>query len=456
MSTTSASTSTLSSVLSALGGSNGIDVTSAVNSILYADRAPERVWQAQQATLTSQTTALNQINSQASTVQDDLATLQDAAGALSSTSATSSDSSVVTATAADGTASSSHSIVVNSLAATGSYYSATQATASSALAAGSFSITQGGTTTTFQTGSGVNTLTQLAAAINGQSLGVTASVITDSSGARLAIVANSSGAANDLTISQSGGVSFTRATTGADASLTVDGVPISSASDTVTGAISGVTLNLQSASPNETINLTLSPDSNSIVNAVNQFVNDYNTLVTNVNSQFAYNSATNTAGVLQDDSSVQGLQSALLNSTNYNSGASTDNTLTSLGISVNSDGTLSLNAATLSSAVQTNNTAVTNFFQGSALNGFAASLTSALSTYTDPTDGAFSVDLSSISSEYTDLTNQTATLELYLTSQQTILTTQYNNADILLQQLPQEIKQTQAILNPNEYNSNNG
>jgi flagellar hook-associated protein 2 len=56
--------STLNSVLSALGGTTGIDVTSAVDTILYADRAPERGWQAQQATLASQTSAINQIENE--------------------------------------------------------------------------------------------------------------------------------------------------------------------------------------------------------------------------------------------------------------------------------------------------------------------------------------------------------------------------------------------------------
>jgi flagellar hook-associated protein 2 len=456
MSTTSSSTSTLNSVLSALGGSNGIDVTAAVNSVLYADRAPERVWQAQQATLTSQTTAIDQINGQASTVQDDLATLQDAAGALTSTSATTSDSAVLTATATPGTAASNHTVVINSLATTASWYSSTVATSSTPLTAGTIDITVGSTATPITIGSGVNTLDQLAASINTQSLGVTASVVTDSSGARLSLVANSTGAASAFSVSSGAGLTFQNPLPGADASLTVDGVPLTSTSNTVTGAIGGVTLNLQNASPGESVKVSLAPDTSSIVNAVNQFVNDYNTLVTNVNSQFAYNSATNTAGVLQNDSAIQGLQSALLDSTNYNSGSSTDNTLQSLGISVNSDGTLTLNSSTLSSAVQSNSSAVTSFFQGTSINGFAASLNSALTTYTDPTEGAFTVDLSSITNEYTDLSNQTATLERYLSSQQTILTAQYNQADILLQQLPNEIKQTQAILNPNEYNSNNG
>src|SRR5579875_3879781 len=107
--------STLSSVLSALGGTNGIDVTTAVDDILYADRAPERTWQAEQSTLASQTSALNQLNTEASNLSDALTALQSSSGVLSTVTADSSDSSIVTATAANGTAAATHTVVVNSL-----------------------------------------------------------------------------------------------------------------------------------------------------------------------------------------------------------------------------------------------------------------------------------------------------------------------------------------------------
>jgi len=449
--------STLTSVLSALGGSNGIDVTSEVNAILYADRAPERGWQAQQATLASQTSALNQLDSEASTLSNSLNALGEISGVLSAVTATSSNSSVLTATAADGTTASNHSISVQNLATAGSYYSAAESSSSAALPAGSsFSITVGGTTTQItvgtDTGDSGDTLDAIAASINSQSLGVTANVITDSSGARLALTSTSTGAANDLSITSGSGLAFTRSGTGTDANLTVDGVQIQSASNTVTGAVSGVSLNLLGVSTGN-VQLTLAPDSSSITSAVSSFVNAYNTLISDVNTQVGYNKSTNVAGVLQSDSAATGLQSALLAATNYGSGSGAYQSLNSLGITTNADGTLSLNTTTLANAVQTNSAAVTSFFQGSALNGFANSLTSALNTYTDPSEGAFTVDLQSISNENQDLTNQTTQLETYLSAQQTILTTKYNNADIAIQQLPQEIKQIQALLNPNSSNS---
>ena len=447
-------TSTLNSVLSALGGSNGIDVTSAVNAILYADRAPERSWQAQQTSLSDETSALNQLQTQSSNLSNDLSVLQDPTGVLSSAVATSTNSSLLTASAVPGTPSSGHLITINNLAVTGSWYSAAQPSSSSILTDGSFQITVGsGSPTTITVGPGTDTLDELAASINGQSLGVTANVVTDSSGARLSLVADNSGTAADFTITNDSSVAFKRANTGTDASIKVDGVPITSASNTVTGALSGVTLNLQGAAAGTEIGLQVGPDTASIGSAINSFVSDYNTLISNVNSQFTYSQTTNVAGTLQEDSAVQGLQSQLLDASNYLASSGTYTTLTSLGITTNADGTLSVNSATLDNAIASNSTAVASFFQGTANNGFAGSLTNTLNTYTDPTEGAFTVDLQSISSENQDLTDQTNTLERYLTSQQTILTAQYNAADIAIQQLPQHIKQIQALLNPNSDSS---
>ena len=261
-------TSTLNSVLSALGGTTGIDVTSAVNTILYADRAPERAWQAQQTTLSNQTSALNQLQTESSNLSNDLSTLQDPTGVLSSALATSTNSSLLTASAVPGTPSSGHLITIDNLAVTGSWYSAAQTSSSSTLPDGSFQITVGsGSPTTITVGSGNDTLEELAASINNQSLGVTANVVTDSSGARLSLVADNSGAAADFTITNSS-VAFTRANTGTDAALKVDGVPITSASNTVTGALSGVTLNLQGASAGTEIGLQIGPDTASISSAI--------------------------------------------------------------------------------------------------------------------------------------------------------------------------------------------
>ncbi len=442
----------ISSLLSALGSSSsGINISQAVGAAIAADRAPEQVWQQQQQTLQTQTNAINQVVSSLTTLSDSLNSLSDPVGALTSMGVTSSNTGLVTASATPGTVAGTHTVVVNNLATTGSWYSAAVATSSTPLPAGGFTLQVGsGSPTTITIGSGVNTLDQLASSINSQNLGVTASVVNDSSGARLAIVSNSSGSANDVTITNASGLGFTRANTGQDASLTVDGIPISSASNTVTGAVTGLTLNLVGASPGTQVNLSISPDANQISSAITSFVNAYNTVIGQVNSQFAVDPTSQTSGPLAGDSTLRMLQGDLLQAMSYSTTGTSVSTLADLGITMNNDGTLSLDNSQLANAVQNNFSAVQTFLQGTASNGFASSLNNQLNTLTDPAQGAFTVDLQSISNEQTDLTNQINNFELYISNQQTVLTNEYTQADILMQQLSTQISQVQAELGLNQ------
>ena len=91
-----------------------------------------------------------------------------------------------------------------------------------------------------------------------------------------------------------------------------------------------------------------------------------------------------------------------------------------------------------------------NFFQGPSLNGFANSMTSALTTYTEPANGAFTVDLAGISSSNADLTSEINSFETnYIANQQTVLTAEYSSAEVALQQLPAEMANIQAELGNN-------
>ena len=453
----------LNNLYAAFGSnSGGIDVASAVSQILYADRATERQWQSQQSLIDQQTSALNQMNSLASSLIDSVDGLQDPTGALMSTTVTSTQPSLVTATANSGTPAGSHVISVQSLATTAAWYSDAVSDVNTAFAAGSFDLTVGSgssqKTVTIALGNGVNTPTDLATCVNGLNLGITASVITDASGARVALVSNASGSAADFNLAPSSGSNapnlFTRAVTGANASLTVDGVPISRATNTVSGVISGVTLNLKGQSPGTEVVLTVGPDTTSATQAVNDFVTQYNNLVNLVNSQFAYDSTNQTSGPLSSDTTVRLLQSELLAAPSYSAGGGTFPTLRSLGITMNDDGTLTADSSALTAALQNNPGAVQSFFQGTSLNGFAANLKSALTTYADPSQGAFTVDLRSLSDERTDLQNHINDYEDYLANEQTRLTAEYNQANILLLQLPAQQKQIDALLGYNSSSSN--
>jgi flagellar hook-associated protein 2 len=346
-------------------------------------------------------------------------------------------------------------------------------TTGESLAANSITMTSAttpSTTATIATTSG-ETYTQLAAAINSvtPSLGVVATATTDSSGNQSLTIASSDGT-TPFTINQPSSTgstfSFTQAVQGADASLTVDGVPIDSASNTVTGAIPGVTLSLLGASPGAPVSLGVQSDASQISTAINQFVTDYNTAIGLVTSQFAVSSATsssgsatNTEGVLASDPTVISLQSALEQAVNYvntpATGTTTVSDLNDLGITVNTDGTLAVDSSTLENALTNNPTDVQNFFEGASLNGFANSLSNALNTYTDPGNGAFTVDLSSISTQSSDLTSEINDFEAnYIANQQTILTAEYSSAEIALQQLPQQMQQLNSELGFNSSSSN--
>jgi flagellar hook-associated protein 2 len=455
----------LSEILEAATGASspGIDVNAAVSAAVTAAEAPEQAWEAQQATLQSQASAMQTIKSDATNLDNDMQALNSLTGPLSAATVTSSNSGIVTASAAPGSAAGNNLVVVNSLATAASYSSGAVATATTDLPAESITITPaGGSATTITTGSGVNTLTDLENAINTAGLGVTASIITDANGAQLAIVSNTTGSAGAFTASSTGGsFGFTQGEAGANASLTVNGISIASASNTVTGVIPGVTLNLQGVSPTGTsVNLSVAPNTSAASAAINQFVSDYNTLIAAVNSQYAYTTGSG-QGVLAEDPTLETLQSGLLGgmdftSTSGSGSSATTTSLASMGITMNEDGTLSVDSTTLNTALQNNYSQVQNFFQGTSLNGFANSMDQELTSFINPADGAFTVDLQSMNTEYTSLqadinnfqTNIIAPLQVQLQSE-------YSQAEIALQQLPGELKDVDAELGINNSSSNN-
>ena len=109
-----------------------------------------------------------------------------------------------------------------------------------------------------------------------------------------------------------------------------------------------------------------------------------------------------------------------------------------------------MDSTTLSNVLQNNFSDVQNFFQGASLNGFANSLDQQLTSFISPADGAFTVDLQSISTEssgfQTDITNFQTNV---ITPLQTQLQSEFNQAEILLQQLPTEMKQIDTELGEN-------
>ncbi|PYX39175.1 MAG: flagellar hook-associated 2 domain-containing protein [Acidobacteria bacterium] len=426
---------------------SGIDVTSVVNQIIDSQRGPEKLWQQQQSNLTSQTNALNSLNSSLTALQTAMQALSDLSGVMTSNTATSSQPGILTATAQSGASSGSHLIVVANLATTSSSYSDAVASPDTPLQTGVVTLQVGTTSTDITVDSTNNTLSGLANSINSQKFGVTASVITDANGARLALVSNTTGVPGDLTVTGNvTGLGFHKSVPGQNASLTIDGVPISSATNTVTGAINGVTLNLVSSAPSTPVQLSVGPNTSAIGTAVSSFIGAYNTVMTKINSQFAVDAATHTAGPLASNAALRSLQSSLLSDVTYavaeNNGLPN---LAALGVNMANDGTLKLDDAAFNDALANNFSAVQNFFQGGT-NGFGSHFSTDLSALTSPTQGVLNANLTEITNQQKVLTDTISDFEDRLSAREQQLIKQYSAIDAMLRQYPVTLQSINAQL----------
>jgi flagellar hook-associated protein 2 len=153
-------------------------------------------------------------------------------------------------------------------------------------------------------------LSTLATALNGvANIGVKASVVTNGDGtSSLQLVSNTSGSAGTLTVTSSivdastpssTSLGYTSPVSGADAVLSVDGVSLTSASNTVTNLIPGLTFQLLAPSTKESdasleqVQVVIGNDNTDVESTVNQFVTDYNSLVSAMNTQEGNDSSGN-------------------------------------------------------------------------------------------------------------------------------------------------------------------
>jgi flagellar hook-associated protein 2 len=433
----------------ALLNGNGIDVKSVVDAILSRETGPLTAWQNQQTDLSTQAGLLTGLNNNLTNLAATVISLADPHGALASQSATSSQPSILTASAQTSAIPGTHQIVVSSLATTGTLYTNPLTDGNTSFSAGDIQLQiggAGGVTRDIPITAGSNdTLNTLAQYINTQKWGVSATVVTDANGARLALVSQSSGAPGALAITaNTTSLVFNAPVGGTNASLTIDGVPFSSPTNTITTAIPGVTLNLASAPvPPTPVQITVGPDAGQATAAINNFVSAYNSVIGILNTQFTVDPTTNTEGPLGSDSTLRSLQSSLLKDVTYSiTGNSGLVNLASLGIDLNNDGTLTVNQVatdthpSLSNVLAISPGAVQSFFQNVSGTGFANNFNNEAFNLTDPTNGIVNVDLAGNKAQQQALTTQISNLQDRLAAQQTALTLQYAQVNATLEAYP--------------------
>lgn len=445
----------------------GIDVTTLVNELLNQKTGQLQQWQSEQSTLQTQAGLITNINSDLTNLANAVNALADPLGALAAQSATSSNENVLTADAQTSATAGVHQIVVTSLATAGTTYTSEVANASSSFlpsgaASGDIALTVGGTSHDIPITAGSNdTLSSLANYINQQAWGVTASVVTDATGSRLALYSQSPGSAGALAITNNTtNLTFSPPAGGTNASLTIDGIPYASATNTITGAIPGVTLNLVGQSPDSPVQLTVGPDTTQAANAINNFVSAYNQVIKDINQQFTVDSSTNSEGPLGSDTALRTLQTSLMNDITYSvSGNSGMVNLASLGINMNDDGTLTVgtnaNGQTLQQVLASNPSALQNFFQNTSSTGFATNFQTDLNNLTDPTQGILNVDLAQNQNQQKTLSDSINNFETQLTNEQQQLTNQLSQVNASLQSYPLLLQQVTETLATMDMNSSN-
>lgn len=428
---------------------NGFDVTSTVNSIMTNMRTPETAWATRTTTLQSQDTVLSTLGTDMSSLSSALATLTSFDGAFAQKEGATSDSSVVSLTDATSlSAAGTHTLTVSQLATTSQQHST--AVASGATLSGSLSIQVGsGAATTITIDSTNNTMSTLAKSINDLDVGVTATVITDSSGSYLSLTSNTSGAAGNMTLDASGltdssgnGISMTATATGTDAAYTLDGISLTSGSNTVSNALPGITFQLTGRSGTN-VTMEIVNDTGSIATALNTFITAYNTLTSALSGQETKDSSGNAEPLFGDQilSLIQSQLSTALAFSTGNSGKTSN--LAQLGISVGTNGQLSLDTSALNSALATNFTGISNFFMN--VGDFGQNLTAVLSGLGNSGNGALALRAAQNTSEESTLADNKTKLEARLATYQSSLTTELNAANEILQAIPQQLDEIKQI-----------
>jgi len=389
-SSTSSSATTGSSLLTALGAGSGIDTAALVSNLVSASfSGKDSVLAAKEKLHTAQISALGTLRNGITGFTSALQNLMK--GGTLQLQPSTSNSSIVTVKPTSGAnlEALSASIEVRQLAQSQSLVSVPLQSTAPEVGLGSLTLTTNGTTParTFHIAitAANNNIEGLAKAINDANTGttpsgVTASVVSDSSGKRL-VLKGGIGASNTFSLtadsgseaalsrfafdasSPSANPDMTRAQEAKDAIIRMDGVDSTYATNTVTGLISGLTLDLVSAQPGTTVQLAVKHPTDSLTQGVTDFVDAYNELKSQIDTLSAAATDDSDAGALRGTPAVREMMRQLRTiSTTKLTTLDGPQTLAEIGVSTARDGKLVLDSAKLAKAVADHPTSVEAMF----------------------------------------------------------------------------------------------
>jgi flagellar hook-associated protein 2 len=374
-----------------------LDVNSIVSQLMVAESKPFAVMQAKEKAFTAKLSAYGTLSGALGAFQTNVTSLADPSK-FNAVGAASSDATIVTASASKGTVKGSYSVNVTQLSQAQTLTAAGQTTVTAQIGAGAattlsfeFGSISGGVLTNGQYAGAAftqdatrvaktvtidstnNSLQGIRDAINKANVGVSASIVSDggTSPNRLVLTSTSTGETSSMRIGVTGDPALssllaydpagtqqmTQNSVAQNAKLTINGVAVTSPSNTVSEAIQGVTLSALKIGTS-TVNIT--NDNSGVKTALEAFVKSYNELNTTISSLTAVKpdlkpGAPQSGGPLQGDATTRSLQTALRRMFTQPVPGLEGSSITSmsqLGVSFQKDGSLKLDTTKLNKAME--------------------------------------------------------------------------------------------------------
>lgn len=428
--------------LSSPGIGSNLDVNSIVQQLMSVEAQPLTTLAKKEASFQAKLSAFGSVKSALGAFQGALAGLSDPSK-FETLTATPGDSTIVTASAASGAVAGSYNLDITQLAQAQTISSAAQASTTAAIGDGTtttltfqFGTISGGTLTngvytgatftqdaeqstgTVTIDSTNNSLQGIRDAINKAGIGVTATIVADGSATpnHLVLTSNKTGETSSMKITVDGHAdlsnllaydpagtqNMTQGSAAQSAAMTVNGIAISSSTNTVSEAVQGVTLNLAKVG---TTTLAVARNTASVTSAVNGFVTAYNELNKTLKNLTAYDPATRVGGTLIGDATVRtieiGIRKTLTTSIPELSGSL--KTLSDVGISFQKDGTLKADSTKLENAIANNFSDVGALF--AAMGTPTDSLVNFVSSTSATKAGEYAVNITTLATQGTQTGN---------------------------------------------------
>lgn len=426
-----------------------IDVGALVSQLMTIERKPLVQLQQRETQIQSRLTALGRVKS----ALDALKTAADAlrqAGTFSASKATASGDGATAAVS--GTPQlGSYAVSVTQLARGQSNASAAFASATADVGSGTLTLRSADGTTVLATinvgDTGTGTLTEIRDEINAANIGVRASLVNDGGQTRLVLNSKQTGAANGFQVEVDAGlaaVAFTQNQAAQDAQFSINGLALTSSSNTVKDAAEGLTLTLAKAPPagsppGTTVDaeITVAQDADAVKKSVDDFVKAYNEVEKLIAELTKYDPNTKTAAVLNGESLLRQVQNGVRSIVRATMTAAPGDyaRLSEVGLEIQRDGTLKLNEKKFGDALAADSAKVTRLFAATstveAEQGFAVRLRAQIDAIAG-VDGSLKAREDGLRASIRTLDQQQERLEARLSMIEKRLIAQYSKLDALL------------------------